>query len=213
MQRIISDSKTGRVRVDWLDEVSPDTRLKLGGRVFAKFPYPEESIKDYHFAVIYEDQDFVAIDKPAGVLVHPTARVRENCVVIALRRQMHLPELRLAHRLDRDTSGVLLLAKHAEAAGAAGIVLQKRGMQKTYVARVEGGPSGNHGEINLPIGDDRQSEVRVRQGVITDGYPSLTKYRVLKREETTTVLELQPVSGRSRPVACALRGHGLSDCW
>jgi RluA family pseudouridine synthase len=113
-----------------------------------------------------------------------------------LRRDREEPELRLIHRLDRETSGVLLLARSAEAARVWGRALMRGAFRKIYAARVLGRPPSPEGTVDQPIGREPGRRVFVRRKVMEGGEKAVTHYRLLRDDGDTCVLEFRPLTGR-----------------
>ena len=204
IQKMLAD----RVWTSERERVAASTRLRAGEVVFVRFPYPQEAFNPYAVETIYEDDDLLAVNKPAGVLVHPTPKERVNSLIMVLRHVRGPGYLTLVHRLDRETSGVLLLAKSALAAQECGEKFYYKSMQKTYVARVYGRPPKDRGEIDLPIGNAHWSKVHIRRGIVDGGQPALTRYRVVSLEAKTTIVELMPQTGRNHQLRVHMEAIG-----
>jgi len=142
---------------------------------------PEKALaSDASIPILFEDDDLIIVNKPADLLSHPTDKIVDNTVLGILRySRPDLPKLHLLHRLDRETSGVIALAKNVKAARAWTRHMEAHRIHKEYVAIVHGLVSPAEGIIDMPIG--RQGgEIRVRQWVNVPGaVPAVTKYTVI----------------------------------
>ncbi len=154
--------------------------------------------------ILHEDAEVLLVDKPAGLLSVPgKAPELGDCLIT--RVQAAFPDALLVHRLDRDTSGVMIFALTPHAQRHLGLQFEKRMTKKTYLARVWGVPSEKSGTIDLPLIVDWPN--RPRQMVCHDrGRPAQTDWRLLKDEGDTARVRLQPRTGRSHQ----LRVHMLS---
>lgn len=141
------------------------------------------------FDILYEDEHVLAVNKAAPLLTHPTTINDEYSLWTGLRELLVYElacggQVSLINRLDRETSGVILVAKHYEAARALGKAMQERQLHKTYLAVVQGCPEWDETQCAEPIlrmADVAESEVRVRQCTHPDGKASCTDFKVLKR--------------------------------
>ena len=167
---------------------------------------PEYPAEDGPLVVLYEDEHLLAVDKPAGMLIHPSRSCNTgtlaNLVQGHYRRTGQNCAFHPLTRLDRDTFGVVLLAKNAHVHH----LLQEVKVQKTYHATTFGGPGEKEGVIDAPIA--RKPLPSLLREVRPDGKPSLTEYLVLDRGEKLCKLALRPVTGRTHQlrVHCAYMG-------
>ena len=152
---------------------------------------------------VFRDDAVLVMDKPAGLLSVPGKTVgRSDCLQSRLLRAH--PESLLVHRLDCDTSGVIIFARSKAAQGFLGQEFEKRRSEKTYVARVTGVLSDDSGHIDLPLAADWPN--RPRQQVDPQGRPAQTDWHVIARTDTETRVRLTPLTGRSHQ----LRVHMLA---
>ncbi|MFC7395786.1 RluA family pseudouridine synthase [Chelatococcus sp. GCM10030263] len=168
---------------------------------------PEPSSQDIVRRLLYRDALMLVIDKPAGLAVHPDVKSGATLVDQLDALRFGLPRRpELAHRLDRDTSGCLVLGRHRKALARLGRLFAAGKVSKRYWAVVLGGPAGDEGEIALPLArrDPRGWQMRVDPA----GQPALTRWRVMGRGEGMSFLALEPVTGRTHQlrVHCAAMG-------
>ena len=158
--------------------------------------YPAE---EGPLTVLFEDAHFLAVDKPAGMLIHPSRATMTgtlaNRVLAYYQKTCQSCAFHPITRLDRDTFGVVLLAKNAHVHALMNHLHTAGKLQKTYHALVWGGPEGEQGQIDAPI--DRRPLPSLLRYVNQNGKPSLTRYRVLRRWERCSLLALQPITGRT----------------
>jgi len=202
----------GACRVDG-ETVPASYRLKVGQLVeFALDPEPQRTIlaEDLPLEILYEDDWLIAINKQSGMLVHPTSRERHGTVANALlghwRGQNRRPTF--PHRLDRDTSGVLLVAKDPASATALALQFENREVHKQYVALLDGQVTAPC-EIDAPIG--RLGGETPPWRICPEGRPSLSRLCPVTVHATTTLVVLEPVTGRTNQlrIHCASIGHPI----
>jgi 23S rRNA pseudouridine1911/1915/1917 synthase len=159
--------------------------------------------------VVHQDRDCLVVDKPAGLVVHPGAGNREHTLQNALLgfdpSLAALPRAGLIHRLDKDTSGLLVVARTPEAQTALSRQLLARTVSRDYQAVCSGVMTGG-GTIDLPIGRHRSN--RLRMAVREDGRPAVTHYRVLERFRGHTHVEVSLETGRTHQIRLHLAHQG-----
>lgn len=215
VQRLISDGRltsAGR-RVRSRDPVRPGQVLELD----VPEATTEELVpEDIPLEVVYRDDDVIVIDKPAGLVTHPAPGHERGTLVNALLAmeagQGGLGTVSgegrpgIVHRLDRDTSGLIVVARNDAAQVSLQAQLKARRVRKTYLALVGGVVNAQVGRIEKPIGRDPRN--RMRQAVTAQGKPATTGYSVRERFAEWTMLDLDLITGRTHQIRVHLTSIG-----
>lgn len=181
------------------------TKVKTGDEFSFLYKRKVEDIKDEDIPVLFEDDEILIVNKPAGMSVHATNPWGKNDLIQQLRRQRDSCELYLAHRIDRETSGIVLIARSKEIAGRLGEAFVERKVEKEYTALVFGDLIDEVGVIDLPIHGDDKSAVRMKMMAgkgpqDVNGAPSLTEFKVIKRFDRFTLVKVRPKTGRQHQI-------------
>jgi 23S rRNA pseudouridine1911/1915/1917 synthase len=186
----------------------PSHKLKAGERVEVELPAPPPSEiepEDIPLDILHEDDEVVVVNKPSGLVVHPAAGVGGGTLANAL--AFHFARLApgggamrpgIVHRLDRDTSGAIVVARTARAHENLSDQFRARTVFKSYVALVHGVPKEEKGKVEVPLARDPRN--RTRMAVVRGGRAALSLWRVRRHYERMTLLDVQIKTGRTHQI-------------
>lgn len=216
VQKLIDD---GQIVIDGT-RAKAALRLDVGQIVRVDVQPPVDSVaqpEQIALDILFEDSDLLVVNKPAGMTVHPSPGHATATLVNAI--LAHCDDLSgiggvlrpgIVHRLDRDTSGVILVAKNDASHNSLARQLKARTVEKTYLALVEGTPKPPEGSIDAPIARDPRN--RQRMAIVENGRESVTGYRVIERFSGYALVEARPKTGRTHQlrVHFAAIGHPIA---
>lgn len=211
--------KNGQILVNG-EEKKAKYAVKEGDIISYEVPEPEvvEYVaEDLPLEIVYQDEDVAVVNKPQGMVVHPSAGHTSGTLVNAL--MYHIKDLSgingvlrpgIVHRIDKDTSGLLMIAKNDQAHLALADELKDKKSLRKYWAIVHGNLPNDRGVIEAPIG--RSEKDRKKQAVTAKGKPALTRFQVLERFGDYTLVELQLETGRTHQIRVhmAYIGHPVA---
>ena len=203
--------------VEGVSKLKPSTRLEKGSSIVVSVPEPEMiSIKPQKIdlKIAYEDEWLLVVDKPQGMVVHPAAGHKDGTLVNALLEYCkgELSDINgvirpgIVHRIDKDTSGLLLVVKNNQVHSSIADQIRKHEVIRTYRTLVYGQIPSDKGTIDAPIGRDKKH--RQRMAVVADGKPSITHFKVLERFVKASYLETILETGRTHQIRVHMKYTG-----
>ena len=200
-------------------ETKSNYKVKLNDLILIEVPedeaYDIEPV-NMNLDIVYEDSDVLVVNKPQGLIVHPTLSTKEKTLVNGLMFQVKdlsgingVNRPGIVHRIDKDTSGLLMVAKNDNAHNSLVEQLKNKTTKRLYVALVYGVIEENKGRINAPIGRDKTD--RKKMAVVEDGKEAVTNFTVLERFDGYTLIECKLETGRTHQIRVHMKyiGHPL----
>src|SRR5574341_442598 len=223
IQRLIED---GFISVNQVPAGKASQKLAEGDEIVVHIPPPAPTTlapESIPLNIVYEDDDVIVIDKPAGMVVHPASGHPGGTLVNAV--LAHAPELEgvgdeqrpgVVHRLDRDTSGLIVVAKNDRAHRHLQKQFKDRAAHKVYLALVVGKPPTPAGRIEAPVGRDPKNRQRMAVVQGDSGREAVTAYRTIEAFSRFTLIEAEPKTGRTHQIrvhltflGCPIAGDSL----
>ncbi|PIC81455.1 RluA family pseudouridine synthase [Sporosarcina sp. P18a] len=196
--------------------VKPNYKVKTADKLTVEQPEIEEydvEAENLQLEIVYEDQDVLVVNKPVGMVVHPSAGHVSGTLVNGLMYQVTdlsgingIMRPGIVHRIDKDTSGLLMVAKNDKAHVSLVNQLVAKSVNRVYTALVHGHIPHDHGTIDAPIGRDKRD--RQRMAVVDDGKNAVTHFKVLERFGAYTLVECRLETGRTHQIRVHMRYIG-----
>ena len=211
--RVSSLMEEGCCRIGETECRKAGTKPVAGIAVTLTVPAPKPAVlqaEDIPLEILYEDEDLAVVVKPRGMVVHPAAGHEDGTLVNALLGSLSKlsgigGELRpgIVHRLDKDTSGLMMVAKNDETQNALSLMLKNREIEKHYLALTEGVFREPEGRIDAPVG--RSKKDRKKMAVDPDGREAVTEWRVITEGKNCSLLDVHILTGRTHQIRVHMR--------
>jgi len=180
--------------------VSPRLQLRTGHRIAYERPATAEPPVDDRFHILHEDEHLLVVDKPANLPTSPSGKYWDHCLVHIAAKRLGYRQLYAVHRLDRETSGANVLAKTSEAASILGKAFAAGQVQKEYTAILRGDFPCRDAFVSVPLMNDPEGEIRIRQVPSTAGRKAETRFTLLARLPGASLVRALPLTGRTHQI-------------
>jgi len=206
--------RSGHITVNG-EQARPKQRPKMGDKISINIPIETEKLVPDHspLNILLEDPEFVVVNKPSGIIMHPGAGSSYGTLahrLVAMFPETHLvghpKRPGIVHRLDKETSGVTVVARTSEMYLHLTRAFADREIQKRYLLIVKGAPRQERGIVEAPIG--RHPSRRTHMAVTSNGRPAKTCYKVLDQSGSQALLEVQPITGRTHQIRVHMAAIG-----
>ena len=195
----LENIREGRLLVD-SQRGKPLQILKGNQKIIYRRPDFMEPEVDSRFETLYEDEYLIALNKSGNLPTSPSGRYFKNTLVNIVKDKLNVEKLYTLHRLDRETSGVILFAKQHPVAQSMAAMFRNKEIKKKYIAILEKSLPSPEVFLSLPIGPDPTSDIRIKQGVFPEGKLSQTYFRQIETVGTYAKVEVQPITGRTHQI-------------
>ena len=189
----------GHVTVNGMT-VAPEFQLRTRHKIVYERPPFREPAVDRRYTVLFEDEHLLAVNKSGNMPTSPSGKYWDNCLVHIVQKDRALHRLHAVHRLDRETSGVNLLAKTRKAARILGRDFQTGKVEKTYLAILRGALPSSDVYVSAPLLEDQQGTVRIRQTISPSGRDARTRFELLARLPAASLARAVPLTGRTHQI-------------
>lgn len=205
--------RSGRIVLNGAPAV-PEARLQAGDRIDYDAPQWQEPEANVNYRIVYEDECLIVVDKPANLMVHAAGRIIRNTLIFHLRYAnpstlTYGASLKLVNRLDRDTSGLIAVAKDDRTLAALHRQFVQRQVEKRYVGIVFGRPAQEKFTVDLPVGAHPRSAIKTKLGPNPEGKAARTDFTVRETAAQYTLLEIHPITGRTNQIRIHLEATGF----